>query len=95
MKLDITATDQLSKDWGRDISKYKYWGPRLRVINETFKDSSPNTVNQWRKDRRNGPQRWTVALAILALLMSIIQGILQVIAAFLSWSEARSSSKSV
>jgi hypothetical protein len=95
MILDPMAREQALGNLGWNISNYKYWGDRLRYIDEIFKDSSPNTVNQWWKDRRNGPQRWPLALAALALFLTVVLGIFQVTAAYIQLSGACSSSKSV
>lgn len=66
------------------MSKYKYWGHRLRAIDESFKHASPNTFRQWLKDSRNGPQRWSIAIATLAVILTCLLGIAQLVATWVA-----------
>jgi hypothetical protein len=61
----------------RDISKYKYWGPRLLELKEEFDESEPTTLKQWILDTRRPNQRYTFLIAVAALALALTFGLIQ------------------
>lgn len=67
----------------RDIQHYQYWGNRLLILKEAYDQKEPENVTQWIFDRRKPNQRYTFWIAICALLLALVFGLIQSIAGIL------------
>ncbi|KAJ9609935.1 hypothetical protein H2200_006264 [Cladophialophora chaetospira] len=78
----LAKCGQLRTD-DRQIETFHFWQDRLVILKEIFDESRPSTLSQWWCDRRNGVQWYTFWIAILVLLLTILFGLIQSIAAVL------------
>lgn len=67
----------------RTVDRFTFWGDRLRILKETFDNHEPNGPLQWWRDDRKPVQWWTFWIAALVLLLTIIFGFTQCLAAIL------------
>lgn len=53
------------------------------ILKQTYDDTTPNSLQKWWYDRRNGVQWYTFWVAVLVLLITTVLSLLQTVAAFL------------
>jgi hypothetical protein len=80
---------RLSKHEQIDLSRYKYFGARLAIIQDYYDHATPHTPRQWWYDRRNRVEWATLAVAVVVFVLTVVfgvissvTGILQVYASF-------------
>ena len=61
----------------RRADKYKFWGERLSILHEEFKDPHVSSIRQFWHDTRNKPQWYTFWVAMLILLLTLFFGFIQ------------------
>jgi len=61
----------------RDPKDYQYWGERLINIQRAFDTSKPGTFRQWFYDKRDGNQFYTFWFAVLAIILTLVFGLIQ------------------
>lgn len=61
----------------RDIGNYRFWGRKLRALREEYDSTEPTTIKQWIFDRRKPNQRYTFWIAVMALTLAVIFGLIQ------------------
>jgi Ni/Fe-hydrogenase subunit HybB-like protein len=71
------AADQKPGDLGHSVTTYKYWHNRVAEISEAFDKSQPRDIGGWWMDRRNTVQWYTFWIAALALLLTVVFGLIQ------------------
>jgi hypothetical protein len=76
--LDVAVADQLSS---RTV--FKYWGDRILSIQKTFDRSEPRGLISWWFDRRNRVQWVTFWIAVTALVLTLVFGLMQSITGIL------------
>ena len=67
----------------RDIAQYPYWGTHLRELLDEYDRTEPTTVKQWIVDKRNPNQRYTFWIAVVALTLALVFGLIQSITGIL------------
>nr|CDP28668.1 Putative protein of unknown function [Podospora anserina S mat+] len=67
----------------RQIERFYFWRDRLVILKQTYDDTTPNSLQKWWYDRRNGVQWYTFWVAVLVLLITTVLSLLQTVAAFL------------
>ncbi|SPQ23348.1 0996ff9d-aff8-4224-acaa-8812ba701ec8 [Thermothielavioides terrestris] len=63
----------------RQIEHFHFWRDRLVILKQAYDDSTPKTLGQWWRDRRNGVQWYTFWVAILVLITTTFFSIVQVV----------------
>jgi len=61
----------------RNISQYRYWGPQLLALKEEYDSTEPTTIRQWLFDKRRPNQRYTFWIAVTALVLTLVLGLIQ------------------
>lgn len=67
----------------RDIAQYPYWGRRFLEIRDEYDHTEPTTVKQWIVDKRKPNQRYTFWIAVVALVLALVFGLIQSITGIL------------
>lgn len=67
----------------RDIAHYPYWGRQLLEIRDEYARTEPTTVKQWIVDKRKPNQRYTFWIAMAALVLALVFGLIQSITGIL------------
>jgi len=79
-KLDSNVTEcGLPRAEDRQIDLFHFWRDRLVILKEIFDEKEPNTWLQWWRDRRRGLQRYPFLLAAIALALTLLLGVIQVV----------------
>lgn len=65
----------------RQIDEFDYWHDRLVILKQLFDEREPTSLMDWWHDRRRGLQRYPFLLAAIALALTLLLGIVQVIEA--------------
>ncbi|KAI1369407.1 hypothetical protein F5Y08DRAFT_152819 [Xylaria arbuscula] len=77
----------------RRFESFSYWNNRLVVLKQALDEARPQTLRQWRFDRRNGVQWYTFWVAILVFLFTVFFGLVQsvegALQVYLSWQALR------
>lgn len=75
---------------GRDIKKFKFWRDRIIILKQAFDDAEPKTISQWWNDDRRKVQWYTFWVAATVLLLTVVFGMVQSIAAVMqTWKTFR------
>ncbi|PLN80489.1 hypothetical protein BDW42DRAFT_186068 [Aspergillus taichungensis] len=61
----------------RDLRNYRYWGQRLRELKDEYDRTEPTTIRQWVLDKRKPNQRYTFWIAVAALALALVFGLIQ------------------
>lgn len=67
----------------RYIAQYSYWGRRLLELREEYDRTEPTTVKQWIVGKRKPNQRYTFWIAVVALALALMFGLIQSITGIL------------
>ncbi|KAF4468963.1 hypothetical protein FALBO_4134 [Fusarium albosuccineum] len=76
----------------RRVCDYHYWRPRLLLLEEEFKNSSPRTIKGWWRDRRDRKVHatlWAAFAAVLFAILALVVAILSAVYGAKSFEEAR------
>lgn len=68
--------------WSQKVP-FKYWSGRISEIHEAFNASKPRGISSWWIDRRNPVQWETFWIALSALVLTLVFGLLQSITGIL------------
>ncbi|KAI0444255.1 hypothetical protein F4803DRAFT_511949 [Xylaria telfairii] len=66
-----------------NISKYKYWQERLKIMNETFERARPRNLSQWVYDTRDMERWWGFWLVVIGIALTVFFGLVQSITGIL------------
>ncbi|KAL3430418.1 hypothetical protein BDV09DRAFT_189301 [Aspergillus tetrazonus] len=61
----------------RNLQSYHYWGLRLLKIIEEYDRTEPTSLRQWAVDKRRPNQRYTFWIAVTALSLALVFGLIQ------------------
>ncbi|KAJ5095585.1 hypothetical protein NUU61_004941 [Penicillium alfredii] len=61
----------------RDLSQFPYWGRQLLELRDEYDRTEPTTVRQWVIDKRKPNQRYTFWIAVVALFLALVFGLIQ------------------
>jgi len=61
----------------RDIDEYHFWRDRLVTLYEAYRKAKPTSLKQWWHDRRDSSQWTTFWLAVVAILLTLLFGLIQ------------------
>ncbi|KAL4984187.1 hypothetical protein BDW68DRAFT_167546 [Aspergillus falconensis] len=61
----------------RDLKSYHYWELRLLAIIEEYDRTEPTSLRQWAVDKRRPNQRYTFWIAVIALALALVFGLIQ------------------
>ncbi|EPS31293.1 hypothetical protein PDE_06248 [Penicillium oxalicum 114-2] len=61
----------------RDIASFPFWSRQLLELREEFDRTEPTTLRQWIVDKRKPNQRYTFWIAVIALFLALLFGLIQ------------------
>jgi hypothetical protein len=61
----------------RDLADFPYWGRQLMELRDEYERTEPTTVRQWILDKRKPNQRYTFWIAVIALFLALVFGLIQ------------------
>lgn len=61
----------------RDLDDFPYWGRQLMELRDEYERTEPTTVRQWILDKRKPNQRYTFWIAVIALFLALVFGLIQ------------------
>ncbi|KAJ5116688.1 hypothetical protein N7456_001036 [Penicillium angulare] len=61
----------------RDLADFPYWGCHLMELRDEYERTEPTTVRQWILDKRKPNQRYTFWIAVIALFLALVFGLIQ------------------
>lgn len=67
----------------RDSRYYQHWCERLVILQDAFDASKPQRLTQWYHDKRDGNQFYTFWLAVTAITLTLVFGLVQSITGIL------------
>jgi hypothetical protein len=70
----------LSEPPSLDLDDYFFWRDRLVTLHEANRKAKPTSLKQWWHDRRDSTQWTTFWLAVVAILLMLLFGLIQSIA---------------
>jgi hypothetical protein len=82
-KADTDVEVGLSMALNRDPQDYKYWSKQLIIIHAAFQRSKPTSLRQWYHDKRDGSQFYGFWLAVFAIILTLMFGLIQSITGIL------------
>lgn len=74
---DIDIEMARSKPPSLDIKDYPFWGDKLVTLHEAYRKAKPTSLKQWWQDRRDSSQWTTFWLAVVAILLTLMFGLIQ------------------
>ncbi|KAL5041860.1 hypothetical protein BDW71DRAFT_191101 [Aspergillus fruticulosus] len=74
-KIDLEANIKPGET--RDLKSYHYWELRLLAIIEEYDRTEPTSLRQWAVDKRRPNQRYTFWIAVTALALALVFGLIQ------------------
>jgi hypothetical protein len=60
-----------------NIDEYRFWHERLVTLHEAYRKAKPTSLKQWWQDRRDSSQWTTFWLAVVAILLTLLFGLIQ------------------
>ena len=60
-----------------NIDEYRFWRERLVTLHEAYQKAKPTSLKQWWQDRRDSSQWTTFWLAVVAILLTLLFGLIQ------------------
>ena len=82
-KADLDVEVGLSTTLSRDPHHYKYWAQQLVRLEIAFHQSKPTSIRQWYHDTRDGSQFYAFWLAVAAITLTLLFGLIQSITGIL------------
>lgn len=79
---NVLSLEYLKPEYRR-IDHFVFWGGRLRKLKQAFDDHEPGGPLQWWRDDRKPVQWWTFWTAALILILTVVFGFIQSVAAVL------------
>lgn len=76
-KADLDVEAAISCNTPRNLDHYHFWRDRLALIQQTFDQSKPDTMKQWLYDKRDSNRYYTFWLAVLAICLTLVFGLVQ------------------
>ncbi|KAJ5192643.1 hypothetical protein N7449_008785 [Penicillium cf. viridicatum] len=61
----------------RDIASFPFWSRQLLELREEYDRTEPTTLRQWVVDKRKPNQRYTFWIAVIALFLALLFGLIQ------------------
>ncbi|KAJ5390115.1 uncharacterized protein N7496_001183 [Penicillium cataractarum] len=61
----------------RDLADFPYWGRQLMELRDEYERTEPTTMRQWILDKRKPNQRYTFWIAVIALFLALVFGLIQ------------------
>ncbi|KAJ6787104.1 hypothetical protein PWT90_07225 [Aphanocladium album] len=72
-----SARDRRLKTDDRQLQNFAFWRERLLMLKQVFDEAQPQSLSQWWYDGRSGLQWFTLWVAILVLVLTIVFGLIQ------------------
>jgi hypothetical protein len=60
-----------------EVDEYHFWRARLVTLHEAYRKAKPTSLKQWWHDRRDSSQWTTFWLAVVAILLTLLFGLIQ------------------
>ena len=77
----------------RQIENFHYWRDRLVILKQAFDESEPQTLSIWWHDDRKKVQWFTLWVAVLVLVLTIVFGIVTSVSGIVqAWASVRAMS---
>ena len=76
-KADLDVERGVSCNTPHEMGQYHFWKERLETIQRTFETSKPMTLSQWYYDRRDSEKYYTFWLAVTAISLTLLFGLIQ------------------
>lgn len=76
-KADVDVERGVSCNTPHEMGQYHFWKERLETIQRTFETSKPMTLSQWYYDRRDSEKYYTFWLAVTAISLTLLFGLIQ------------------
>jgi len=73
----------ISTTVSRNPQDYKFWSQKLVIIQNAFQSSRPTSLRQWYYDTRDGSQYYAFWFAAIAVMMTLLFGLIQSITGIL------------
>ena len=87
-KTAYCASDNLELGFGasvtRELKDYTYWQTNLKNLNHAFKAAKPTSLKQWWRDPRDVSSLINVRLAVIAIGLALLFGLIQSITGIIS-----------
>ncbi|KAJ5930824.1 hypothetical protein N7466_006317 [Penicillium verhagenii] len=61
----------------RDVADFTFWGRQLLELRNEYDRTEPTTLRQWILDKRKPNQRYTFWIAVIALFLGLLFGLIQ------------------
>lgn len=61
----------------REVAAFPYWGRQLLELRDEYDRTEPTTLRQWVLDKRRPTQRYTFWIAVIALFLALLFGLIQ------------------
>jgi hypothetical protein len=70
----------LSEPPSLDVDDYSFWRDRLVTLHEAYRKAKPTSLKQWWHDRRDSSKWTTFWISVVAILLTLLFGLIQSIA---------------
>lgn len=80
---DLDVELGLARNIDRHLDAFDYWHDRLAMLQAEFDQTTPNRLSQWFYDRRDGNRFFTFWLAMTAVILTLLFGLIQSITGIL------------